>query len=115
MSPEFPPEFRSIAARRSKRLTSRLQRPTVVLAFCCCALVAACSDDDGHASDATASSPQSAQLAQPAQDGAPAGQSASAFNVSPTTIVTTPAPASSQADGAAASESLAPPVIHTVD
>jgi hypothetical protein len=113
-----------------KRLTSAHEcrtgvLSTVLLAASCCMFVSACSDDDK--ATAPASAVQAQDSSAPAAPGAP-GASVDASNALPAAALTIQTPAhatepSSDAataqataqPGEAASGSLAPPVIHTVD
>ena len=110
-----------------KRLTSAPEcwtgvLSTVLLAASCCMFVSACSDDD------KATAPASAVQAQDSSAPGAPGASVDAPNALPAAALTIQTPAhatepSSDAataqataqPGEAASRSLAPPVIHTVD
>jgi hypothetical protein len=100
------------------RLLSDLPRAmsTLVLATCFCALISACSDDS-KAPDSAASSADSSATSQD-QNNIPvlAQQPGIAPAATPAHTIQTPPPSASQLGAAApASDSLAPPVIHTVD
>ena len=110
-----------------KRLTSAPEcrvgvLSTILLAAACCMFVSACSDDD------KATAPATAVQAQDSSAPDAPGASVDASNALPVAALTIQTPAhstSSPSDtataqataqpGAAASGSLAPPVIHTVD
>jgi hypothetical protein len=105
-------------AARLVRLLSNVPRAmsTLMLATCFCALVSACSDDS-KAPDSDASNADSSATSQD-QNNIPvlAQQPGIAPAAMPAHTIQTPPPSASQLGAAApASDSLAPPVIHTVD